>query len=204
MAEMEGIGRNPDGTYDVAKANKAWEGKWMDDAKFQAARAKLVGELGTKARGELDQIKNICDDNDGTNRPNAKVGYGTTEAALRAEAETGKPVGDVGGHAEKATDAVRTLQALVTARAAGSRTSAPTPHWSPRSTPRSHARSSGSPRCAAGSMCGTIAPRCSPRSGTPTARCATRSARCRRCRLRSPIRITSTEVRRDRGVARTR
>jgi len=46
--------------------------------------------------------------------PERKVGDGTTEAALRAEAETGKPVGDGGGHAEKATAAVTTLQELVT------------------------------------------------------------------------------------------
>ncbi len=114
MVKMEGIGRNADGTYDVSKANKAWEGKWMDDAAFQAARAKNVSELGTKARLELDQLKNLCDETDGTNRPNAKVGDGTTEAAVRAEAETGKPVGGVGGHAEKANTAVRTLQELVT------------------------------------------------------------------------------------------
>ena len=63
---------------------------------------------------ELDKLKNLCDETDGTNRPNAKIGDGTTEAALRAEAETGKPVGGVGGHAEKANTAVRTLQELVT------------------------------------------------------------------------------------------
>jgi hypothetical protein len=114
MAKMEGIGRQPDGTYDVAKANQAWESKWMDAAKFQRELARSVADLGAKARLELDQLKNLCNETDGTNRPNAKVGDGTTEAAVRAEAETGKPVGGVGGHAEKATNAVRTLQELVT------------------------------------------------------------------------------------------
>jgi hypothetical protein len=113
MAKIEGIGRHPDGTYDVAKANQAWESKWMDAAKFQRELARSVGDLGAKARLELNRLKNICDDNDGTNRPNAKVGDGTTEAALRSEAETGKPVGGVGGHAEKASNAVRTLQEIV-------------------------------------------------------------------------------------------
>jgi hypothetical protein len=48
MAKMEGIGRNPDGTYDVAKANQAWEGKWMDGAKFElpAFDISLLAPLG--------------------------------------------------------------------------------------------------------------------------------------------------------------
>jgi len=113
MQQMENIGRNPDGTYDVGKANQAWERKWMDDARFQRELAKGVADLTAKARGELERIKNTCDDNDGTNRPNATVGDGTTEAALVEEARTGRPVGGVGGHAEKAATAIRTLQEAV-------------------------------------------------------------------------------------------
>ncbi len=113
MQQMENIGRNPDGTYDVSKANQAWERKWMDDARFQRELAKGVSELTAKARSEIERIKNTCEDNDGTNRPNATVGDGTTEAALVEEARTGQPVGGVGGHAEKAATAIRTLQEAV-------------------------------------------------------------------------------------------
>jgi hypothetical protein len=113
MQQMENIGRKPDGTYDVNKANQAWGRKWMDDAQFQRELAKGVGDLTAKARGEIERIKNTCEDNDGTNRPNATVGDGTTEAALVEESRTGKAVGGVGSHAEKSTTAVRTLQDAV-------------------------------------------------------------------------------------------
>lgn len=118
MQDMENIGRNPDGTYDVTKANGTWERMWMDEARFKKAMEKQSTEQAAKAQIEVDRIKNVCDENDGTNRENASVGDGSTEAALKQEARTGEPVKGK-AHAGKAqnavntlTDAVRTLERI--------------------------------------------------------------------------------------------
>lgn len=113
MRQMEEMGRQPDGTYDVDAANRGWERKWMDPERFARARARGAADAEAKANDQIDRVNNTCRDNDGTGRnPENPVGDGTTEAAVRREAETGRPVGRR-SHAQKAAEAARTLQDAV-------------------------------------------------------------------------------------------
>jgi hypothetical protein len=101
--------KNADGTFNVDKANQFFEKKLLPEDQFKAKVEEQAKTFGERSQKAAEKIKNICDETDGTNRPDATVGDGTTEAALSQEASTGKPVGGR-GHAIKARDAIRDLR----------------------------------------------------------------------------------------------
>ncbi len=75
-------------------------------------------ELKRAAEAKADEAKDsansICDETDGTNRPAANIGDGSTEAVLRAEIETGKPIKSPAGHHIKVSESLRGLRKAVT------------------------------------------------------------------------------------------
>jgi hypothetical protein len=100
--------KNPDGSYDVAKANERFTRKALPDDEFQKKREAKNAREQARAQKAVEKIKNTCDETDGTNRPDAQIGDGSSEAALDSETNNGKPVGGR-GHAKKCADAIRSL-----------------------------------------------------------------------------------------------
>jgi uncharacterized protein DUF4157 len=108
-------GKKQDGTYDVNIAEQRFKGKLMSDEDFANEIERRNQVLRNNAEKAVKKINNICDENDGTNRPNAVVGNGTTESAItdpsNGEIVSGKPVGATDGHAGKAAQAVKDINA---------------------------------------------------------------------------------------------
>lgn len=97
------------GQYDTDRAESMWSKKVKSDEEFADALAsKQKRELGdVKAR--LTTMNHLCDETDGTNRPGS-VGDGTSEWALKWEAEHGEPFRSPAGHAYKLRDYCKVLK----------------------------------------------------------------------------------------------
>jgi len=96
-----------------AEANKIK--KQIDEKVKQYEKNKLhQEELKREAEAKADEAKdtanNICDETDGTNRPEASVGDGSTEAILREEIKTGEPIKSSEGHHIKTKEALNGLE----------------------------------------------------------------------------------------------
>jgi hypothetical protein len=101
------------GDIDIAKAEKFFASKAMDDAAYQGRLGKIKQQKIDLAQQEVSKIKNIAAETDGTNRPNASVGDGTTEAALMHEVNTGQPLFSKEGHYLKVASYLKDLQAKI-------------------------------------------------------------------------------------------
>ncbi len=77
----------------------------------ERAQAEAAERAAVEAAEEAQRrLENICDETDGTNRPDAVIGDGTTEAALLEEIQQGRPLGSPQGHHIKAAEAVTGLE----------------------------------------------------------------------------------------------
>lgn len=85
--------------------------KEHSEAKARQEAARLEAEQLAKEAG--DTANSICDETDGTNRPDATVGDGTTEAILREEIETGTPIRSREGHWIKTQESIRGLEKAI-------------------------------------------------------------------------------------------
>jgi hypothetical protein len=78
------------------------------EAKAKAEARKL--EAQQKADEAGSTANNICDETDGTARPDATIGDGSTEAVLREEIRTGKPIKSPEGHWIKTDESIKGLE----------------------------------------------------------------------------------------------
>jgi len=108
--QMSNAYKNPDGTYDPAKANAFFEKKFMDDDAFANALRKFKDGFVEKTKEQLRRIKNSVEETNGTNRPGSTLGNGTTEEALIEEIATGTPYKCNDGHHGKVNIYIETLE----------------------------------------------------------------------------------------------
>lgn len=101
--------KNSDGSYNVERANEIFEKAVMSDEDFNKRFGRDVAEFTARAEESVRKINNTCDAADGTSRPKARVGDGSSEAALREEIRTGRPVAGR-EHALKVTETIRSLR----------------------------------------------------------------------------------------------
>ena len=104
--------KDSEGRYDVARAERELGKRAVDDAVFDARLRQRDAHYTKIADTFIKKIRDTCDETDGTNRPNATIGDGTTEAALRHETTTGTPVGGK-GHAAKCSDSITALRGAI-------------------------------------------------------------------------------------------
>jgi hypothetical protein len=105
--------KQSDGTLNVPAAQAAFEGRWLDGTQFAAKKLLKDQAFKKKIDDALATIKNGCDETDGTNRPGASLGDGTSETALGWEAENGKPWKSAEGHYQKVPGYIGSIQAAV-------------------------------------------------------------------------------------------
>jgi len=110
LNQIEEGTKNADGSYDVAKANKILESKHLDEAGLNNAKQAKEQKATQNADKLIKEVDNIVKETDGTNRPNAKIGDGTSEAALMAEIADGEPKGSPEGHYQKVADYTQVLK----------------------------------------------------------------------------------------------
>jgi hypothetical protein len=101
--------RNPDGTFDLTKLDEGLAAKRMTPEEFEAARQKQEAQAAMLARKNITKLNKLCDEADGTNRPGASLGDGTSEAALDWEIQNGKPWKSKTGHAIKIRNSIRDI-----------------------------------------------------------------------------------------------
>jgi hypothetical protein len=111
---MEDAYKTPDGTYDLARANKFFEKKLMDDNAFAHALKNVKDDFINKTNEQLTRIKNSVKETDGSRRPRATIGKGTSEEALIEEIATGKPHKCKDGHHGKIDGYIKTLEDAIT------------------------------------------------------------------------------------------
>lgn len=97
------------GKYDKAKADSIWTKKAMSDEDFDEALKEKQAADVESVEARLEQISHLCDETDGTNRPGS-VGDGTSEWALKWEAEHGEPFRSPAGHAYKLRDYCKVIK----------------------------------------------------------------------------------------------
>jgi hypothetical protein len=114
FSQIEKAYSNSDGTYDVGRANRLFESKWMPEPEYQARLAKQTSELSLKATKNIETIKNSIKETDGTARPGSTLGDGTSEAALIWEIQNGRPYKSSEGHYQKIATYIRTIEEAVT------------------------------------------------------------------------------------------
>ena len=95
--------------FDKVKADAIWSKKAMADDKFAEEMAKKEQADVNSIQGRLTQIEHLCDETDGTNRPGS-VGDGTSDWALKWEAEHGEPFRSPAGHAYKLRDYCKVIK----------------------------------------------------------------------------------------------
>ncbi len=111
FSQMEVAYKNAtDGEYDVLKANAFFEKKHLSDADFQARLKVLKESFHAKSKEISGRLKNVVNETNGVNRPNASLGNGSTEAALDQELLDGAPWKCGDGHHGKIATAIKTLQ----------------------------------------------------------------------------------------------
>ena len=113
--QMENAYRNPDGSYDIARANKIFESKRLDETAYQVRRSKVETELLAEVDENIGTIENVVADTNGTRRPGATLGDRTSETALLWEVENGMPYKSPQGHYLKVSNAIGTIQETITA-----------------------------------------------------------------------------------------
>jgi hypothetical protein len=105
--------KQSDGTLNVVGAQSAFEARWLDPTQFASKKLLKDQAFKKKIDDALAAIKNSCDETDGTNRPGASLGDGTSETALSWEAEHGKPWKSKEGHYQKVPNYIGTIEAAV-------------------------------------------------------------------------------------------
>lgn len=106
--------KQADGTFNLPAAQSAFEARWLDATVF-AAKKKLKDQAyAKKLEDALATIQNGCDETDGTNRPGASLGDGSSESALVWETENGKPWKSKEGHYQKVPNYADSIHAAVT------------------------------------------------------------------------------------------
>ena len=97
------------GKYLKSRAERIWAGKKMAPEAFdKALEEKKEGDV-SDIKALLHKINHVCDETDGTNRPGS-VGDGTSEWALRWEAEHGEPFRSPAGHGIKLRDYCKVIR----------------------------------------------------------------------------------------------
>lgn len=97
------------GKYDKARADSIWTKKAMSDEDFDEALKEKQAADVESVEARLETISHLCDETDGTNRPGS-VGDGTSEWALKWEAEHGEPFRSPAGHAYKLRDYCKVIK----------------------------------------------------------------------------------------------
>lgn len=105
--------KNADGAYDVAKAISKLEQKYREPADFQKALDERTAHAEQTAQEQIKKIENCVNETNGKNRPNAKIGDGTTEAALDWETQNGKPIVTESGHPGKVANYINAIQRAI-------------------------------------------------------------------------------------------
>jgi hypothetical protein len=100
-------------TYDVGRADRFFEGKWLPEPEYQAKLVKLEADTLKKAHQNIGAIRNAVADTNGTNRPGSTLGDGTSEAALLWEIQKGKPYKSDEGHYLKIANALDGIQKAI-------------------------------------------------------------------------------------------
>jgi hypothetical protein len=113
--QMEGAYKNADGTYDVTRANTFFEKRLMPDARFHNELRVLRESFHAKSKEVSTRLQNVINETDGTNRPKASLGDGSSEAALDWEIADGTPWKCGDGHYEKVDNAIKTLDSGIEA-----------------------------------------------------------------------------------------
>jgi hypothetical protein len=97
------------GKFDKPKADAQWSKRVMDDVKFADELQKSEKKKADTVVALIGKINHLCDETDGTNRPGS-VGDGTSEWALKWEAEHGEPFRSPAGHAYKLSDYCKVIK----------------------------------------------------------------------------------------------
>ena len=102
--ELEGLKSKAD------KINQEIDEKLQEqrEAKAKEAARRLEAEQQADMAGK--RANNICDETDGTARPEASIGDGSTEAVLQEEIRTGKPIKSPEGHWIKTKESIGGLE----------------------------------------------------------------------------------------------
>ena len=100
--------KDAEGNYDTARAEDAFAKREVSDVDFEDRLRQRKAQYTDTANKNIKKIQDVCKETDGTNRIDAKIGDGTSEAALVYETTTGKRVGGK-GHAVKCSEAITAL-----------------------------------------------------------------------------------------------
>lgn len=91
------------GALIVAKANTYFEAQWLPDDQFKAKMDAKSASIATQVDNVLETVEQICRNTTPAGRPGASRGDGTTEGAVKWEAEHGLAIpGSPAGHVSKA------------------------------------------------------------------------------------------------------
>jgi hypothetical protein len=118
------------GKYDTDKAEGIWSKKVMEATAFDEALARKKTKDSGDVKSTLATMNHLCNETDGTHRPGS-VGDGSSEWALKWEAEHGEPFRSPSGHAIKLRDYCKVLSEGLAAVASkkGSVASTETMSW---------------------------------------------------------------------------
>ena len=96
------------GEYNTERAESVWSKKFMEPEAFAIAMAKKQKLESDDVKATLKTMNHLCNETDGTHRPGSE-GDGTSEWALKWEAEHGEPFRSPAGHAYKLRDYCKVL-----------------------------------------------------------------------------------------------
>jgi hypothetical protein len=114
LQEMENAYKNKaDGTYDVARANEFFEKQFLSKEDSPAEFKLLEEGFQKKVKARIRTMQNTINDTNGTSRPGASLGKGTSEEALDQEILDGMPWKSANGHHVKVEGYTETLKSGV-------------------------------------------------------------------------------------------